>query len=64
MRNIDLSGDIAIDLMVCGDILDLMLPDGRCMTMRLDDRADQGAAIELYAISGAVSARSIELQTL
>lgn len=64
LRNIDLSGDIAIDLMVCGDILDLMLPDGRCMTMRLDDRADQGAAIELYAISGAVSVRSIELETL
>lgn len=64
LRNIDLSGEISVDLLVNGNILDLMLPDGRGMTMRLDDDACEGAFIELYAISGTLTASDIELQSM
>lgn len=64
LRNVDLSGEVSVDLLVNGDILDLMLSDGRGMTMRMDDRADAGVALELYAIAGTASAEDIELHIL
>lgn len=64
LRNIDLSGEVGIDLMVTGDILDLMLGDGRVMTMRLDDSASEGISIDFYAIGGTASISDIEYQTM
>ncbi len=64
LRNIDLSGDIRIDLLVSDDILDLMLPDGRGMTMRLDESVRKGASVEFYAISGTLAISEIGLWIL
>lgn len=64
LRNIDLSGEISVDLLVNGNILDLMLSGGRGMTMRLDDCACEGSSIELYAIGGSMTATDIELHSM
>lgn len=64
LRNIDLSGEVSIDLMVNGSILDLILSDGRVMTMRLDECACEGSVIEFYAIGGALTASEVELQSM
>jgi len=64
LRNVDLSGEVPIDLLVNGDILDLMLADGRGMTMRLDDNADSGTMVEAYVITGKATVSDIELQVL
>lgn len=52
LKNLDLSMKTEIDLTVCGDILDAALPDGRMMTMRLDESAQAGMHVELYVQSG------------
>lgn len=64
LRNVDLSGEVSIDLLVNGDILDLMLSDGRGMTMRLEDCACTGSTVEFYAIGGSASVSEIELQSM
>lgn len=64
LQGVDLHGEAAIDLLVSEDILDLMLPDGRCMTMRLDGNAERGVEIEFYALCGQLDVRGIELHAL
>lgn len=62
-RCVELAGDVPIDVLVMGDILDIMFGDGRCMTLRMDAPVSPGARIALYAQCGALSASRIELQT-
>lgn len=62
LRNVALDGALAVDLLVRGDILDLMLSDGRGMTMRLDDSTGAGVRVQAYAIAGTVAVSDAELQ--
>lgn len=62
LRNVALDGEVNVDLLVRGDILDLMLSDGRGMTMRLDDATSAGVRVEAYAIAGTVAVSDGELQ--
>jgi len=64
LRNVDLSGDVSIDLLVNGNILDLMISDGRGMTMRLDECACEGSTVDFYAIGGSATVNNIELQSM
>lgn len=64
LRNVDLSGSIRIDLLIRSDILDLMLPDGRGMTMRLDDSACAGSSVEFYAIGDTLAISELDLWTM
>lgn len=64
LRNIDLSGSIRIDLLVNDDILDLMLPDGRGMTMRLDESVRTGSTVEFYVIGDTLAVSEIGLGTM
>lgn len=64
LRNVNLSGSIQIDLLVNNDILDLMLPDGRGMTMRLDDSACSGSSVEFYVIGDTLAISEICLLTM
>ena len=62
-RCVGLTGDVPVDLLVMGDILDLMFGDGRCMTLRMDAPFSPDARIALYVQCGALSASRIEWQT-
>ena len=62
LKNLDLMDSLEIDLLVDGDILDLMLSGGRVMTMRLDDFADAGVRAEFYAIAGTFGVSDVEFQ--
>ena len=62
LRNVVLDGALAVDLLVRGDILDLMLSDGRGMTMRLDDSTGAGVKVQAYAIAGTAAVSDAELQ--
>ena len=61
LRNVALDGEIAVDLLVRGDILDLMLSGGRGMTMRLDDSAAAGVKVHAYAMAGTAGVSEAEV---
>lgn len=61
LLNVDVSGEIGVDMIVNGDILNMTLSDGRVMTMRLDDRTESGVQTELYAIAGSLTASEIKI---
>ncbi len=64
LKGIDLSGSIRIDLLVNDDILDLMLADGRGMTMRLDASVRGGSSVEFYVMADTLAVSDIELATM
>lgn len=64
LQNVDLSGEVSLDLLVMDDLLDLMLADGHAMTMRLDEHACCGASIEFYAQCGTLNVSEIEISSL
>ncbi|MBQ8087540.1 MAG: glycosyl hydrolase [Clostridia bacterium] len=64
LKSINLAGAVPIDMTVSGDILDLILGDGRAMTMRLDEPVSAQTTVELYAICGALNVKNITLYTL
>ena len=60
LRNLNLRRGTAIDLTLCGNILDMALSDGRMMTIRLDEEVTDGTRVEFYALAGDVSVEGIE----
>ena len=60
LRGVSFDAGIAFDLIVQGDILDMILSGGRAITMRLDHSADGGAQPILYALAGTASVSEIE----
>lgn len=60
LRGVSFDGGIAFDLIVQGDILDMILSSGRAITMRLDHSADGGAQPILYALAGTALVSEIE----
>ena len=58
LRGVDLRGEVPVDLLVMGDILDVILADGRAMTMRMDAPVGHGAFVEAYALCGGLDVLS------
>ena len=56
LRGLRADGGLPVDLLVSGDILDLMIGDGRCMTVRLERPAGSGARLSLYVRCGGLEA--------
>lgn len=61
LSNVDLSGSTQIDVLVNDDILDLMISDGRGMTMRLDESSCDGSKIKFYSMGDSLSVSEIGL---
>lgn len=61
LTNVMLKDGVEIDLLVSRDIMDLMISDGRGMTMRLDEFTGVKSKIEFYTIANSLSVSKISL---
>ncbi len=68
LKDVKLSGPVQVDLLVQDDILDLMLSDGRGMTLRMDDSVrnagQKGSSVSFYVMGGTLAVEQIELDCL
>ena len=60
LTGLDLSGELSLDLVVMGDILDLTTSTGRAMTLRLDHAAS-GASLLAFVQDGSLTLSQITL---
>ncbi|GHV26241.1 hypothetical protein FACS18948_1470 [Clostridia bacterium] len=64
ITGIDMSDMFNIDLIIYRDILDMVLSNGRAMTMRLSDDLSSGLTLRMYAQNGTLSLTNITLEPI
>lgn len=64
IKNVSVLGGLHIDLIVEKDILDIVLGDGRSITVRLEASADDGICAEFYALAGTLEVTDIRYYVL